>query len=95
MVTPRRLGLAGANSPDRTDALRTVTAPTLVIHGTDDPILPAEHGKSTAACTPGATLMLVEGMGHDLPERVLGDVLAAIVTHTGAASGAFMNAAAV
>ena len=88
-------GLAVASSPDRMDALRAVTAPTLVIHGTDDPICPVEHGKLTAACIPGAALMLIDGMGHDLPARVLGDVLAAIVTHTGAASGAFMNAAAV
>jgi len=53
--------------PDRRDALRSVTVPTLVIHGTDDPVIPFEAGKDTAEAIPGAELILIEGMGHDLP----------------------------
>jgi pimeloyl-ACP methyl ester carboxylesterase len=79
-------GLAVANSPDRMDALRTVKVPTLVIHGTDDPILPVEHGKATAACIPGATELLIGGMGHEIPVRVEGEVLRAIISHTSATS---------
>jgi pimeloyl-ACP methyl ester carboxylesterase len=52
---------------DRTAALGSVTVPTLVIHGTADPLVPAAHGQATADAIPGAQLLLVEGMGHDLP----------------------------
>ena len=52
---------------DRTAALASVTVPTLVIHGTADPLVPAAHGQATADAIPGAQLLLVEGMGHDLP----------------------------
>jgi pimeloyl-ACP methyl ester carboxylesterase len=52
---------------DRTAALGSVTVPTLVIHGTADPLVPAGHGQATADAIPGAQLLLVEGLGHDLP----------------------------
>lgn len=48
--------------------LRDVKAPTLVVHGSDDPLVPVEGGRDTAAAVPGAELMIVEGMGHDLPQ---------------------------
>jgi pimeloyl-ACP methyl ester carboxylesterase len=52
---------------NRKPALASVKAPTLVIHGTADPLVPVEGGKDTANAIPGAELMLIEGMGHDLP----------------------------
>jgi pimeloyl-ACP methyl ester carboxylesterase len=45
-----------------------VKTPALVIHGSADPLVPVEGGKDTAACIPGAKLVLIEGMGHELPE---------------------------
>ncbi|HIJ57925.1 MAG TPA: alpha/beta hydrolase [Deltaproteobacteria bacterium] len=48
-------------------ALAAVTVPTLVIHGTDDPISPVEGGKDIAATIKGSELMIIPGMGHDLP----------------------------
>lgn len=75
--------LAIANSPDRTEALAGVKAPTLVIHGDDDPILPLPHGKATAAAIPGARLIVIEGMGHDLPPRVGPLVTEALIAHMG------------
>jgi pimeloyl-ACP methyl ester carboxylesterase len=54
-------------SGDRTPLLRTITAPTVVIHGTTDRLVPVSGGKATAKAIPGARLMLIEGMGHDLP----------------------------
>ncbi len=54
-------------SGNRKTALASVTAPTLVIHGADDPLIPLECGKDTAEAIPGAELMIIEGMGHDLP----------------------------
>jgi pimeloyl-ACP methyl ester carboxylesterase len=51
---------------DRTEALKLVAVPTLVIHGSEDPLLPVEHGKATAAAIPGAKLPVIDGMGHGL-----------------------------
>jgi pimeloyl-ACP methyl ester carboxylesterase len=54
-------------SGDRTEALRRLDVPTLVIHGTDDALIDVSGGKATAEAIPGAELELIEGMGHDLP----------------------------
>jgi pimeloyl-ACP methyl ester carboxylesterase len=73
---------AMASSPDRTEALAEITAPTLVIHGTADPLLPFAHGEATAKAIPGARLVSVKGMGHELPASAVPIVAAAIVDHT-------------
>lgn len=63
--------------------LASVKVPTLVIHGTDDPLVPVEGGRDTAKAIPGAQLMLIEGMGHDLPHGgAWPRIVEAIVTHT-------------
>lgn len=64
-----------AVSGDRRPRLANIKVPALVIHGTDDPLFVPACGVDTAAAIPGAELMLVEGMGHDLP-RQLYDVIA-------------------
>ena len=53
-------------SGDRRAQLRQLSVPTLVIHGTADPLLPLRAGKETADCIEGAHFMLIDGMGHDL-----------------------------
>jgi pimeloyl-ACP methyl ester carboxylesterase len=55
-------------SGDRTEGLRRLDVPTLVIHGVDDPLIDVSGGRATAAAIPGASLELIEGMGHDLPK---------------------------
>lgn len=55
---------------DRTEALGALDLPTLVIHGTDDPLIRVQAGTATAEAIPGAQLELIEGMGHDLPPLV-------------------------
>ena len=74
--------LAVLASGSRVDALRRVTVPTLVIHGTDDPLVPLAAGVETAHLVPGAELVLIEGMGHDLPRAVWGRVIDGISTLT-------------
>jgi pimeloyl-ACP methyl ester carboxylesterase len=54
-------------SGSRTEALKSVRVPALVIHGKDDPLVPLPGGQDTAAAIPGAELMAIDGMGHDLP----------------------------
>jgi pimeloyl-ACP methyl ester carboxylesterase len=56
--------------PNRVPALRTLDLPTLVVHGEADPLVPVEGGRDTAAAIPGAELLLVPGMGHDMPRDV-------------------------
>ena len=68
-------------SGSRKEGLRSVTVPTLVIHGDADPLVPVEGGIDTANAVPGAELMIVEGMGHDIPLPVAPRVIAAIVRH--------------
>jgi pimeloyl-ACP methyl ester carboxylesterase len=53
--------------PDRSRALREVTVPTMVIHGLADRLLHVSGGRATAHAIPGAELLLIPGMGHDLP----------------------------
>lgn len=63
---------------DRTEGLRRVRVPALVIHGTGDPLVPVECGRATAAAIPGAELLLIEGMGHDLPRGAWPRIVEAI-----------------
>jgi pimeloyl-ACP methyl ester carboxylesterase len=63
--------------------LSEVTAPTLVLHGTEDPLFPYEHGEALAREIPGARLIPLEGAGHELPPRPLwNQVVAEILEHT-------------
>ncbi len=68
-------------SGSRKERLRAVKAPTLVIHGTIDPLVRPEGGKDTAASIPGAKLLMVEGMGHALPVSMWPEIVDAIATH--------------
>ena len=68
-------------SGDRTQRLRGITAPTLVIHGEEDPLITSSGGRATAKAIPGAKLMLVPRMGHGLPERLWPQLVDAIAEH--------------
>lgn len=58
-------------SPDRTEGLRRLTAPTLVIHGLLDPLVKPSGGRATAAAVPGSRLLMFNDMAHDLPSTRL------------------------
>ncbi|MFM8821638.1 MAG: alpha/beta fold hydrolase [Phenylobacterium sp.] len=58
-------------SGDRREALRRITAPTVVIHGADDPLVPVEGGHDTAACIPDAEMHVLPGMGHNIPAPLI------------------------
>ena len=87
----RQLGAIIA-SGDRTDEVRKIAAPTLVIHGSKDPMVSKSGGTATARAIPGARLMIVEGMGHDLPEAAWPQIIPAIADHSRAADGATAGA---
>jgi pimeloyl-ACP methyl ester carboxylesterase len=70
---------------NRKPELGSVAVPTLVIHGADDPLVPVEGGKDTAEAIPGAELIIIDGMGHDLPHDGDGawpQIVDAIANHT-------------
>ncbi|WP_413776512.1 alpha/beta fold hydrolase [Rhodopseudomonas sp. P2A-2r] len=73
-------------SGDRTERLLSVRAPTLVIHGSNDPVVRPEAGRATAAAVPGANLLMLEGMGHAIPMPMWPQIVNAIVSHARAAS---------
>jgi len=63
---------------DRKPRLGSVHAPTVVIHGREDPLVPVEAGKDTADAIPGARLVVIDGMGHDLPRGAWPQIIDAI-----------------
>ena len=73
---------------DRTAELRRVRAPTLVIHGSADPLVAPSGGRATARAIPGASLLTIPGMGHDLPRALWPRLIDAIASHTQQADAA-------
>jgi pimeloyl-ACP methyl ester carboxylesterase len=67
---------------NRKPSLSGITAPTLVIHGSEDPLVPLEAGKDTNESIPGAELLVIDGMGHDLPRELWPRLVDAIGAHT-------------
>ncbi len=68
---------------NRKSELGSVSVPTLVIHGADDPLVAVEGGKDTADAIPGAELVIIDGMGHDLPHGgAWSQIVDGIVNHT-------------
>ncbi|EJL85273.1 putative hydrolase or acyltransferase of alpha/beta superfamily [Polaromonas sp. CF318] len=73
--------VAIAADSSRAAALAQVTAPTLVLHGKADPLVPMACGQDTARRIPGARFESIEGMGHDLPPGVVDRLLAFLIPH--------------
>ena len=69
--------------PDRQYRLADLRAPLLVIHGTADPLFPVAHGLALAQLVPGATMVRLEGGGHELHEADWDAIIAAIIDHSG------------
>jgi pimeloyl-ACP methyl ester carboxylesterase len=78
----RQLAAAIAHG-NRKPALANVKAPTLVIHGVEDPLIPVDGGKDTAEAIKGAELLLIDGMGHELPngKGAWPEIMEAMITH--------------
>ena len=71
------------NADDRTERVRQITAPTLVLHGAQDQLLAGEHGQHTAQIIPGAEFKVYENMGHNLPDDVVPFLVADMLAHLG------------
>ncbi|HEY7485738.1 MAG TPA: alpha/beta hydrolase [Streptosporangiaceae bacterium] len=80
-------GLMGDDADDADGRVRPglgqITAPTLVLHGTADPLFPYPHGEELARAIPGARLIRLEGVGHEVPPPTVWDVVVpALLRHT-------------
>lgn len=73
--------MAVFDTGDRTEEVQTIDKPTLVIHGSEDPLIPSEHGVHTAEQIKGAKFVLVEGMGHNLPETFHPQIIGLMSEH--------------
>jgi pimeloyl-ACP methyl ester carboxylesterase len=82
-----RQAIATVASGDRTERLRHLEVPTLVIHGLADRMCDVSGGRATAEAIPGAELVLIEGMGHDLPPGLRSQLAARIAEFVWRAQG--------
>ena len=80
--------VAVAADDSRADELASIDAPTLVLHGRDDPLIPFACGEDTARRIRGARFLGIEGMGHDLPPGVVDRLLGPIISHLGLSAAA-------
>ena len=91
---PQSMGrqlMAVFKTGDRSDAVATITAPTLVVHGAKDTLLPPPHGAHTAQLIAGSELVVYDSMGHNIPDEVLPKLLQEMTLHMKAADTAAMT----
>jgi pimeloyl-ACP methyl ester carboxylesterase len=79
-AVPRQL-MAIIKTGDRTERVKTIEAPTLVLHGANDTLIPPAHGQHTTDTIAESKLVVFEGMGHDMPEAVMPAILAEMTAH--------------
>lgn len=87
-------GSAVHSSPSRLDRLGEIAAPTLVIHGTADPVFGVEHGQALASGIPYAAYVEVDGLGHEWPDQLTAELWPRIRSHLRSASRSRHEAAA-
>jgi pimeloyl-ACP methyl ester carboxylesterase len=91
---PQSMGrqmMAVFKTGDRSDAVATITAPTLVVHGAKDTLLPPPHGAHTAQLIAGSELVVYDSMGHNIPDEVLPKLLQEMTLHMQEADTAAMT----
>ena len=74
-------GAAVGASPDRTSRLHEIKVPALIIHGTEDAILPLDHGVAVADGIKDSKRFIMEGVGHEIPEELLPEIIEEIVAN--------------
>ncbi len=79
-------GVAVHASPARLERLAEISTPTLVVHGSADPVFPPAHGRALAAGIDGAVLVEVEGLGHEVPDALVEELWPVLQHHLRAAA---------
>lgn len=70
-------------APSTESRLADIAVPTLVVHGDEDPVFALAHGQALAEEIPGAKLLIIRQLGHEMPPRIWDELAAAVVQHTG------------
>jgi pimeloyl-ACP methyl ester carboxylesterase len=68
-------------SPNRFIRLKEIEMPTLIIHGTEDPLIPIDHGILLADNIPGAKKLILKGVGHEIPDELLAEIIPVMSAH--------------
>ena len=68
-------------SPNRASRLKDINQPTLIIHGTEDPLIPVDHGIYLFNHIPNSKKLILEGVGHEIPDQLLQEIIPAIVSN--------------
>lgn len=68
-------------SPNRASSLKDINQPTLIIHGTEDPLIPVDHGIYLFNNIPNSKKLILEGVGHEIPDQLLQEIIPAIVSN--------------
>ena len=68
-------------SPNRASSLKLIKKPTLVIHGTEDPLIPVDHGIYLFDNIPNSKKLILEGVGHEIPDQLLPEIIPAILSN--------------
>jgi pimeloyl-ACP methyl ester carboxylesterase len=68
-------------SPNRFDRLKEIQIPTLIVHGTEDPLIPIDHGLALAENIPNAAKMILQGVGHEIPEALVPSIASRLRVH--------------
>ena len=68
-------------SPNRASRLKDINQPTLIIHGTEDPLIPVDHGIYLFNNIPNSKKLILEGIGHEIPDQLLQEIIPAIVSN--------------
>ncbi len=74
-------GVAVHSSESRLDRLGSIVAPTLVVHGSVDPVYPLAHGRALAGEIPGAVLIEIDGLGHEFPDLLASELWPVLRLH--------------
>jgi pimeloyl-ACP methyl ester carboxylesterase len=69
------------NAGDRTEKVKQIAVPTLVLHGEDDQLLPIDHGQFTAENIKGSTFKVYEDMGHNMPKQIIPVMVRDMLAH--------------
>ncbi len=80
-------GVAVYSSTSRLDRLNSIHAPSLIVHGTADPVYPPVHGRALAEGIPGAVLVEIEGLGHEFPDALMAELWPVLRLHLAESGG--------
>ena len=74
-------GDAVGASPNRMNRLNEISIPTLVIHGSEDPLIPLDHGIAIANEIRNSTIYIMEGVGHNFPKEEIPEIIIKLTDH--------------